>query len=163
MKKLLLILAAILILPIQICSAESVQVSDSKVWDFIDHCNRLLYKSYMNYRIEIVDTSPVQIGENFYIAYKGRPIDSVGVVFLTNRDGAISKILIISGESDAKIVGFLLNTLVTSIGLSSDEQNILYSSKSHSVWCLQSQRQIVVDMKNLSQSGFYSVEISAYK
>ena len=83
--------------------------------------------------------------------------------FLTNRDGAISKILIISGESDAKIVGFLLNTLVTSIGLSSDEQNILYSSRSHSVWCLQSQRQIVVDMKNLSQSGFYSVEISAYK
>ena len=81
MKKLLLILVAILILPIQICSAESVQVSDSKVWDFIDHCNRLLYKSYMSYRIEIVDTSSVQIGENFYIAYKGRPIDSVGVVF----------------------------------------------------------------------------------
>ena len=143
LRKLLLILAAILILPIRICSAEVVQVSDEVIGTFIARCNEILATENQRFRVEAQERLGI------FTLYVGGLGDSA-TTFFVNDDGTVSKIAVIS--KNASKTSIELGKLSTAaclhaIGLSETEIRTLMTSTKNppSLWCPEIERRIFFD------------------
>ena len=142
MKKIFLILA-ILILPIRICSAEVVQVSDELIGTFIARCNEILATENQRFKVEAQERLGI------FTLYVGGLGDSA-TTFFVNDDGTVSKIAVIS--KNASKTSIELGKLATvaclhAIGLSETEIRTLITSNRNppSLWCPEIERRIFFD------------------
>ena len=142
LRQLLLILA-ILILPIRICSAEVVQVSDEVIGDFIAKCNEVLAEKNQRFRMEAQERLGI------FTLYVGGLGDSA-TTFFVNDDGTVSKIAVIS--KNASKTSIELGNLATvaclhAIGLSETEIRALITSPKNppNLWCPEIERRIFFD------------------
>ena len=160
MKKLLLILAAILILPIQTAFASSLPVTDSSLQDLVDRFNRVIADEDFANSVKFVG---IEEGDGLKIHVYKRADSKIN--FAMNQDGKIDHITLVfqrDSEEASTISGESMGILLALIGVSSDEvdQLLVDAGESANVWCSATNRRIVIEGSD-DNSGFCFMTIAA--
>ena len=143
MKKLLLILSMILILPIQIAHASSVSICDLNVEDLISRCNQILLAN--GFQPITFDSIENRDENQLYIYNHG---NSRAVFVVNSRDKieqALISFQVASDESSNS--GFeSAESILRAIELTEDERNTLFEGDNPiSVWSSVLNRRIVIE------------------
>ena len=144
MRKIFLLLALIFLLPMRICSANTVPVSDLNVYKFIEICNVFFESTKINREIKL---DMVQNQGNFVLYFCSNYPDVI--ILFANQAGTVSKIMITSRTDIDNMYGTLsLLPCLAVIGLSPEEaaEIIRDPSKNSSVWCTSTKRRIILQL-----------------
>lgn len=156
MRKIFLTLL-ILLLPIRICSAQSVPLTDSSLEDFVSRCNQIFLEIELQ-PLEFDSTEEVG-GLTQYVHSRGNS----QTIFDVNSRGAIERITIVFSnnlDSSADIGFESVSVILFALGLSESEIDALFAGDNPtSVWCSELQRQIVLEGSTDSEGfGFITIE-----